>query len=170
MPGVTAEYSLSITAALFGSNDLGTPKLQISPISELIQFEQGTNTVGKADLMFSDTRTLAASATEDLDLSGVLTDAFGAVITGAELLLIYVKAAAANVNNVQLTRSAANGVPIFMAAGDGYAIKPGKHFDIIDRDGITITPATGDKITLTNSGAGNSVTYNILIIARTVAA
>lgn len=169
MAGVTAEISFGMNIRQTGTNDLSSLVGKLN-ISELVQFEEGTNTVGKADILFSDTRTLAASATENIDLSGALTDAFGASIIAAELVAIYVKASAANVNNVNVTRPASNGVPLFLAAGDGVAVQPGEWFEFVSQKGIAVTAATGDLITITNSGAGSSVTYNIVVIARTVAA
>lgn len=170
MPGVTAEILVQIDASLAGSNDLGTPKLAINRISELIQLSGGTSAANQADLMFTDTRTLAASATENLDVAGALADAFGTTLAGAEVVALYIKAAAGNTNNVNVTRPASNGVPIFLAAGDGVAVKPGEYFLLTSQSGIAVTAATGDLITITNSGAGTAVTYNVLIIARTVAA
>lgn len=169
MPGVTASIALNIDATLAGSNDLGTPKLR-ALIEQLVQFRPGTDGTGKADLMFSDTRTLAASANEDLDLAGVLASAFGATIAAAELVLLYIEAAEGNTNNVNVTRPAANGVPIFLAAGDGRGIKPGDFFLIVDSAGIAVTAGTGDLVNVANSGAGSSVTYDVLILARSVAA
>lgn len=168
--GVTAQVRLSIAASLAGANDLGTPKLKIDDILESLELTPGTGSTSQADLLFTDTRTLAASATEDLDLAGVLSTAFGATITAAEVVLIYVAAAAANTNNVNLTRPASNGVPIFLAAGDGVAVKPGEFFLLQSRSGVAVTASTGDLLTFTNSSSGTSVTYDVVIIGRTVAA
>lgn len=169
MGGVTAEISFRMNIRQTGTNDLLSLPATAA-IAELVQFEEGTNTVGKADILFADTRTLAASATENIDLSGALTDAFGASIVAAELVAIYVKASAANTNNVNVTRPASNGVPIFLAAGDGVSIQPGEWFEFVSQKGIAVTAATGDLITITNAAGSTSVTYNIIVIGRTVAA
>jgi hypothetical protein len=71
---------------------------------------------------------------------------------------------------VQVTRPATNGVPIFLAAGDGHNLGPGDFVLRTYRNGITVTPATGDLIHITNGGAGTNVTYDVVIIGRTVAA
>jgi hypothetical protein len=42
-----------------------------------------------------------------------------------KLKLVYVFADPTNVNNVVVTRLAANGVPLFAAAGDALAVLPG---------------------------------------------
>lgn len=169
MAGVTAEIALSITAQLAGSNDLGTPKLKIDPISELLQLSPGTNTVGKADLMFSDTRTLAASATEDLDLAGVLADAFGAVLTAAEIVAIYVKADAGNTNNV-VVGAATQPFAGPLGATGTYAIKPGEYYLAVSRTGWAVGAGATDDLKIANSGGTTGVTYDVLVIGRTVVA
>lgn len=169
MAGVTANIALSIDATLAGTGDLGTPKQRVL-IEELLQFAAGTDAINKADILFQDTRTLSASANEDLDLAGALSNAFGTSITAAEIVLLYVKAHSGNSNNVNVTRPASNGVPIFLAAGDGRAVKPGQFLLITDESGIAVTASTGDLINVANSGSGTSVTYDVLVLARTVAA
>jgi hypothetical protein len=120
----------------------------------------------QSDMVFSDTRTLAASATEDLDLAGALLMVNGAAFTPAKLKMIYVKAASTNVNDVVVSRSAANGVPFLGAAGDAHSVKPGGVMLLFSPTvgGLaTVTAGTGDLITITNSGAGTSVSYDIVM-------
>lgn len=122
-------------------------------------------TAGKADRLFTDTRTLGASATENLDLAAALTDAYGASLTFVTIKAVIIVAAAGNTNNVEITRPATNGVALFMAASDGIALKPGYGFAWMGSGiGVTVTAGTGDLITVTNSGAGTSVTYTVCII------
>ncbi|OGT55481.1 MAG: hypothetical protein A3E01_09235 [Gammaproteobacteria bacterium RIFCSPHIGHO2_12_FULL_63_22] len=171
MAGVTGEISLSIKASLSGTADLGTPRAGIDTITQLLQISAGTAAVNQADLMFADQRTLAASATEDLDLAGVLTNAFGATITAAEIVAIYIEAASGNTNNVNVTRPASNGfVGPFLAAGDGIGVKPGEYALLVSQTGWAVTAGTGDLLTITNSSSGTGVTYDIVIIGRSVAA
>jgi len=79
---------------------------------------------GQANLLWHDTRTLAASATEDIDVSGTLTDIYGDAAVFARIKGLIIAAAAGNTNNVNVTRPASNGVPWLLAAGDGIAVKP----------------------------------------------
>lgn len=120
----------------------------------------------QADLVFHDTRTLAASGTEDLDLAGGLTSALGAALTFVECKLLVVSAAAGNTNNVRVSRPAANGVPLFLAASDGIDVPPGGVFAWFNpgNGGVAVTAGTGDLITVTNSAAGTAVTYDVIII------
>lgn len=171
MAGVTAEILVDIKASLSGANDLGTPRLGIDRITKLIQLSAGTDAVNKANIMFADQRTIAASGNEDLDLAGSLADAFGATIAAAEVIAIYVFAAAANTNNVNITRPASNGFAgPFLAAGDGISVKPGEYALLVSQTGWAVTAGTGDLLNLSNSSSGTGVTYDVLIIGRTVAA
>jgi hypothetical protein len=169
MAGVNAQITVGINAKQTGTGDLGIPADLVNFMKE-IDFTPGTLAVGQANVLFSDTRTLAASATENLDLAGVLSDALGAFITAAELLAIFIYAHPGNTNDVQLTRPATNGVPVFLAVSDGLAIGPGDVFLFTNRKGVTVTPATGDLLTLTNSAGVTGVDYDIVILGRTVAA
>lgn len=169
MAGVAATIDLTVKAKQTGTADLGTPQILLD-IAKSMEMTPGTAALGQANILFSDTRTLAASGTENLDLAGVLADALGTTIAAAEVVAIYIGAASGNTNDVQLTRPAANGVPLFLAAGDGIAIGPGDFFLFTNRKGITVTAATGDLLTVTNSAAGTGVTYDVVIFGRTVAA
>jgi hypothetical protein len=67
---------------------------------------------------------------------------------------------------VNVTRPAANGVPFMLAAGDGVALPPGGTFLWVapTAAGVAVTAATADLIDIVNSGAGTSVTYDIVIV------
>jgi hypothetical protein len=166
---VNSQVNLQLQVTHSAAYDLAPAavKAAIAAVTKSLSWESGTG-ANQADLLFSDTRTLTASATEDLDLAGVLTDAFGATLTFARIKLIYVCAAAANnvANNVNVTRPAANGVPLFLAAGDGIALAPGQFFLWVGADAIgkAVTAATGDLLTITNSAGTNSVTYDVIIV------
>jgi hypothetical protein len=144
--------------------DLATGKFNVN-WSPVWNFENGTG-ANQASAVFSDTRTLSASATEDLDLAGVLTDAFGTTVAADRIKAIMVTAASGNTNDVQVTRKATNGVPLFMAAGDGIALTPGAGFCAVfpNAIGVDVTAATGDLLTITNSAGSTSVTYSIAIL------
>lgn len=169
MAGVTASIELTIRAALTGTNDLGTPKLTIDPIEEILQIAAGTDTTSKCDCLFSDTRSVALSSSEDLDLAGVLVDAFGATITAAEIVLIYIKAHEANTNNVIIGAATAPFAGPLGATGT-YTLKPGEWVPFVSKTGWAVGAGATDDLKIANSGAGTPVLYDILILGRTVAA
>jgi hypothetical protein len=123
-------------------------------------------TVDKADLVYSDTVTVAASGTQAFDLAGSLSSIYGATLTYVELKALLVVAAVGNTNNCRLNRPASNGVPLFLAASDGIDIPPGGFFFwACPADGkVTVTAATGDLINVDNSSSGTGVTFDIVII------
>lgn len=131
-----------------------------------IELANGTGS-SSADLMFHDQRTIAASSSEDLDLAGALTNPLtGSALTFVELRGLIVTASASNTNNVRVTRPASNGVPLFLAAGDGIDIPPGGCLCwFCPADGkVTVTASTGDLLTVANSSSGSSVVYDVVII------
>lgn len=144
--------------------DLGTP---VDPLSiDWTTLLSDGVAANQASQMWHDQRTLGASATEDLDLFGTLVNAFGVTMNFAKVKAIAIKAAAANTNNVNVTRPAANGVPIFLAASDGIALTPGAWFIMVfpNLAGVAVTTGTGDLITITNSAGSTTVTYDVVII------
>ena len=163
---VTATLALNVTGSQTSALDLGTVTFPFSA-SGGVSYTSGTG-AGAVDMVFTDERTLSASATEDLDLAGSLTGALGTTLTFARIKAILITAAAGNTNNVQVTRPSSNGVPFLMAAGDGIALRPGAGFCWVtgtaDATGVAVTAGTGDLITVTNSGGTTSVTYKVVIL------
>jgi len=167
--GMTSKITLSVKSVGTKALDLATADDPLD-YTKIFDFITGTGaTVGNADVQWHDRRTLAASGTEDLDLSGAaLTDAFGQALAFVRLKGLLVVASAANTNNVVFSRPAANGVPLFAAASDAIPIQPGGAFLwLAPGAGITVTPGTGDLVTLTNSGAGTPVTYDFWALGAT---
>lgn len=164
---LTTTIRVSVSGQQTNPLDLGTAA---APFDDalLVSLANGT-AANQADRVFTDRRTLGASGAEDLDLAGVLVEAFGGTLTFAKLKAIIVKAADGNTNDVQVTRPASNGAPLFMAAGDGIPVKPGGAFVwVAPGTGITVTAATGDLVTFTNSGGTTSVTYDVILVGTSV--
>lgn len=122
---------------------------------------------GQADLIWDDRRTIAASGTDDLDLAGTLTDIYGATVTFARIKAIVVAAAAGNANNVVIGAAATNQfVGPFGSATHTCHVRPGgvAAFVATDATGWPVTAGTGDLLRIANSGAGTSVTYDIVLL------
>jgi hypothetical protein len=161
---LTTKLTASLAATLTDVLDLSTVS---DPVSYSTRYDLTSGTgAGQADMMWHDRRTLTASATEDLDLAGVLTNAFGDTQTFARVKAVIVAAASGNTNNVNVTRPASNGVPLFLAAGDGIPVRPGGMFLWVasDATAVAVTAGTGDLLTFTNSAGSTSVTYDVIII------
>lgn len=165
---LTTRLRASITAQQTSPRDLGTAS---DPITHAVAIELASGTgAGQADKVFADTRTLAASANEDLDLAaGALTDAFGTTLTFAKVKAVYVAAAAGNTNNVVVGGAATNTwTGPFGAATHTIAVRPGGVLELAageaDVNGYAVTAGTGDQLRVANSGGTTSVTYTLVIV------
>lgn len=160
-----SKVTLTISSSLTKALDLLTSEGKLA-IQKVIALTSGTG-ANQADKVFSDTRTIAASATDSLDLAGGgLLDALGDAFGPARIKAVYVFAAAANTNNVNFTRPAVNGVPLFLAVSSGIPVRPSGLLIWVapDATGVAVTAGTGDLIDLVNSAGGTSVTYDIVIL------
>ena len=132
-----------------------------------IQYDVASGTTASSiDLLYSATRTLTASSSEDLDLSGALADTLGQTCVFADVRMICVVALAANTNNVLVGGAASNQFINWVSnSSDVVVVKPGGCLFLYTPTdpGYAVTAATGDLLKIANSGAGTSVTYDIYI-------
>jgi hypothetical protein len=150
-----------------GSNDIAAPSQPFAKRAAAL-LTTGTS-ADQADLVFADTRTLAASATENLDLAGSLVDAFGNTLTFVEVCAILIVASDANTNDVVVGGAASNAFSgIFGDATDKLVVKPGGMALIAApvNPAYAVVAATGDILKVANSAGGTGVTYDIVIIGR----
>jgi hypothetical protein len=144
-----------------------------APLSYMRQtsLADGTGT-GQADRIWHDTRTLAASATEDLDLAGVLVDAFGATVTFARVKGLVVATLAANTNNVVVGNATSNAWAALLGATGTLTVRPGAVVACFagpaDAVGYAVTAGTGDLLKVANGAGGTAVTYDIIVIGASV--
>ena len=164
---LTSELRVIFSAIETGSNDFGGPVFK-PLVDKILPFANG-NGANQANILFADRRTLAAEATEDIDLAGALSSAFGATITAASVVAVMVIASASNTNNVVIGNGT-HPITLFGGTTPTFSVKPGGLF-VTAAPGVgglaAVTAGTGDDIAITNSGAGSSVTYDILILGRT---
>ena len=167
---VTATLSARLEAAQTGPNDyLDT----FAPILAGTQKLVDGVAANQADLIFADQRAVADGANDDIDLAGVLTDAFGVSITFAELvgLLIINKPISGAANTTDLTIGLGTNPFLGFLGGTTPTlgpIKPGGVFMIFagDAAGIgTVGAAASDILRVANS-AGAVANYQIAIIGR----
>lgn len=162
---LTTKLAVELEALLSNPLDIAS---RSSSIARRPRLSLGNGTgAGLADLIWSDSRTLGASATENLDLSGSLLDPFGALIAFARVRAMLVVAAAANVNNVVLGGQTVNGwLGPFGAAAHTIAVQPGDLYVQTARGATAwpVTAGTGDLLQVANGGAGTGVDYEIVLI------
>lgn len=162
---LSGKVSLNTAINLANSVDVGNVTY---PLNQVISttFTNGTGD-DQANEAFSDTRTLTASSTEDLDFAGGFTDAFGNTLTFTKVKALIVTAAAANTNDVLVGGASSNQLDTFFGdATDVVAVKPGGTFALFapQSAGYAVTASTGDLLKVANSAGGTSVTYTIIVI------
>jgi hypothetical protein len=159
---LTSALTAKIEATLTGSADHGTPTAALElEFAKSMASGTGSN---QADKVYSDQRTINASSDETLDLTN-LTDVFGASLSFAKVKAILIKAAAGNTNNV-VVGNATNPFAGPLSAGTTtISISPGGAVMLAaPASGWTVTGGSADEIKIANSGAGSSVTYDIVIV------
>jgi hypothetical protein len=162
---IAATISLALTVAYAQTMDVGSAQHNVN-FNPNYAFSDGTG-ANQAKIIFTDTRTLTASATENLDLAGVLLDAFGNVITFDRIKAIIVTADPANTNNVLFGGAAsAQAAPWFGDVTDVLVIRPGGMIALVAPDaiGYDVTATTADLIKVTNSAGTTGVNYTIVLI------
>jgi hypothetical protein len=161
----TGAVQVNLTADLLNPLDIGsgTYAVRYTP-SNVFGDGTGANQIKE---IFTDTRTLSASASENLDLAGVLTDVFGTVLSFVKIKAICITADPGNTNDVIIGNHATAAALLgFGAAAHTWAIKPGGMFltTAPDANGYPVTATTADMIKVLNSAGGTSVTYTICIM------
>lgn len=145
--------------------DLGTGTAKL-PFADEIAIGSGTG-ANQSDLAFWDARPLTSEQAEDLDLSGGLTDAFGATLTFVEVTGIYIKAHATNQGNIVIGGDASAAfVGPFGAANNVIKLAAGQSFLITNLGaGWPVTATTADLLQIANDHA-SAAGYDIAIIGR----
>ena len=167
---IQATLTASLSATETGGN---TYTDKFTPLVQKVQKIADGTAANQADILYANERTVTTGADDDIDLAGVLTDAFGSTITAAELVALIVinQQQDGTANTTDLTIG--NGSNPFVGFLGGTTptvgpIKPGGCFMLFagDAAGIgTVTATTADILRITNS-AGASATYQIAILAR----
>lgn len=117
-----------------------------------------------ADVKFSDTRTLAASATETLDFNG-LTDSLGRTANFVKVKALLVVAASGNTNSVIIGNVANSFLGPLDQLSDTVTLPPGGLYMIAAPvAGWASTNGAFDKLKVANSSSGTSVDYSIYVI------
>jgi hypothetical protein len=165
-----AQIRASVTATQSGPNDFPS---QFAPnVVRALTLANGTG-AGQADIIFADERTVASNTSDDLDLAGVLTSAFGATINAARLVSVMVINAPQSgaANTTALTIGAgSNPVAGFLGGTTPTVgpLQPGGVFLLAADHALglgVVTAGTADILRITNA-TGAAATYQIVILAR----
>ena len=160
--------SLSISASIdfAGDSDTSTLTDAITGAIESWTIANGTG-ASQADILWHDQRTLAASTSEDLDLSGSLTDSFGTTVSLVRVKAIIVSAASDNGGLIQVGGASSNQFINWVAdASDVVQIRAGGFMLLAapDATAYAVTAGTGDLLKIANTDGAAAGTYDIYII------
>lgn len=160
---LNSDLFVSVKGLLSATGDLSIVKDQLD-WSYSLSLDNGT-AANQANNMWTDQRTVANGANEDLDLAGGVTNSLGVTVTFTKGRVLIFRGLKANTGNLTVSRPATNGVPFLAAAGDAFTLKPNGIVVMSDPStaGITVTPATGDLINVANA-SGASQGYQVVII------
>lgn len=144
--------------------DLSLPQ-QDHTQSDQIRWTDG-DAADKAEIVYMDSDSVAASGTDAYDLAGGLADAFGNTLTFTKLKAIYVRNKSTTAGDVLRVTRPTNGVPFLTTAGDAAELGPGGILCLVNPSaaGWTVTAATGDLIHIIEAGGANTVSYDIILV------
>lgn len=151
--------SLGIVGALVKSLDIGTSRLDVS-YSKKLTLTDGTG-ANQANMLWTDTRTLTSGSTEDLDVYGGLTNAFGDTINLTAIKAVIIVASTENTTNLTVGGDSADASTI------RGTLKPGGWLVYADPSaaGDAVADSTADIIQVANA-AGASADYDIIVIGE----
>ena len=162
---LTGKLSYTLTASRSSTRDLGAASVSESlSYSQVIADGDGAN---QAERVWGDSRSLAASATEEHDLAGGLTDGLGATITLTEVRALAVKASTANASTITLGGASSNAWEIWAgAAGDAIKLRPGGSLILIapDATGYAVTGGSADLLKVANDSTSVTAAYDIFVL------
>lgn len=154
-------FSVNASKAL----DLSTPTDALS-YSYRTTFTFGDGAL-QCNALWHDTRTLALSTSEDLDLNGVLEDAFGDTVAFASVkLLIIENTSTAGEGTLHVGGAVATQFDTWLGdSSDEVVIIAGESKVLISRvDADGYTAAAGDQdLKIDNTDGANSATYKIIV-------
>jgi hypothetical protein len=154
--------NVSVRAALRKSLDLDVAQDPLS-FTRTVTLTNGAG-ANQADQSFHDKRTLAASSSEELDVAGSLSDAFGDTITLARVKVLYVKNLSAG-DKLIIGGAAANALGLFSDASDKLELRPGGIVVITAPDADGVAVGSNDKLKLAHSGdTTTNLDYEIVLI------
>lgn len=159
-----ARLLLALTSTYTSPLDLTTASAPLT-VQRQFSLAEGAG-LNAANKIWSDNRTIAASGTDDIDVTGVLTDPFGATITIARIKGLFIFANAGNTNNVVVGGGTNPITTILAGTTPTLIIRPGGVLALWgpDATGYAVTASTADNLRVANSGAGTSVNYDIVLI------
>lgn len=165
---LTSRVAVTFTARQVVTLDLSSAESVLNS-APFLDFANGTG-ANQADVVWSDTRSLGPSASEDLDLiGGGLTDPFGVAFAPARIKAILISSAKANLNDMTLFGDALG--PAFLnTAATTITLAPGGVFLLTDPSaaGYPVGAGATDIVQIANAAGTNTISYSIVILGCSI--
>lgn len=156
---------LTLSGNFTNPADLATPSdLLAYALTVPFVFSNGTG-ANQCNFQWTDTRSVAATSNDDIDLYGGITDAFGDAINtvSIKLMVIYHRSATGTLQ----IGGAANAFSSWLAdPSDAVILRPGGVLSLVapDATGYTVTSGTGDILRVRAPDASPAtITYDIIL-------
>jgi hypothetical protein len=160
-----AKVTTSLVTSQTNPKDLSTPQADIVKKYEQ-SYAEGT-AADQAQVVFADSRTVAASGTDNLDLAGGLTHELGGTITFTAIKEIIVVPTSGTGTDLRVGKGVSNAfVGPFGASAPGNLVGRILHHGNDSATGWAVTPGTGDILSIENLGGSTGITYDIVIIGE----
>jgi hypothetical protein len=163
---VALELMMRLAGELTSAGDGGIARLAISEGSS-VNLDNGTG-LNQANAIYIDDFNIAASGSQNYDVSGTLTDRLGNLLVFTAIKAIMLISDPTNVNSV-IYGNVTNGfVGPLSAATVSVTVPPGGFMLLSNPSaaGWPVTAATADLLKLANSGAGTAVTGTIVVVGE----
>lgn len=159
---LTTAITLHLATTYTGSLDLSTVR-DVLDLNRNISLADGDG-ADQADMMFSDSRTLADAATETHDIyAGALVDAFGVAVTIEKLKFMYLYNSSSDASLLIL--GGATPLGICSDASDIIILPPGGKFIWSAPNATGLDVTTNKNLKLEHNGDGSSdLVYEIVLI------
>ena len=162
---ITAVASAGINFTGAMSGDFANPSHSFSATHSVSITTIGTGT-DAANQYWSDQRSLNASATETLDLSGSLTNGLGQTVALTSVKMLYIRNRSTTGDMV--IGNAASNVWATLFGGDTHTLTIRRGGCLLvacaDATGYAVAAGTDDNLKIANSDGSNSLTYDIVIV------
>lgn len=163
LTNMSAKIMASIKVTATKALDLSAPAETVQKaVSQSLAFGDGSD---EADMIWHDSRTLAATTSENIDLAGTLVNAFGATITFSKVKAIFIHNNGDTAGVLEVGAAATPfGGPLKDAASDIITVPHnGMFLSTNPESGWTVTAGSADLLKINNTAAVIAG-YDIVIV------
>ena len=161
---LSSTLKVSISSTQTEDLDLSTPSDGLND-NNSTSLADGTG-ADQANKQWHDSRSLSSGASEDLDMSGTLEDAFGGSVIFSAIKAISIRNTSTDSTLIVGGATAAI-TSLFADTTDKLIVRPGGrvYFEAPDVDGYAVTAGSADDLKMEHGAEGSSdLVYEIIVI------